>query len=457
MKVGRNEPCPCESGRKHKKCCGKAVDRPPGHTVEEREGALKKVWDYADNVAISEMREAFVEFWGEDIERAAELDEDVGGMSLELFRSWFAFDLPGASGQLIVEDVLESVALEPAERTFLTSMRTTVMRIYEVKELVPGSSITLLDLVEGGVVTVAERTASRSLNRHDCVATRVIERGCSGKPEMEMGVLRLPPATRERVLSTIEEELEGLPPELRSGGLANMKTLTPIIAHEHWIELSFQPAIPQLQNTDGEELLITRTSYHADRPDEVERALDGAEEEGIERGEGDVWLWSGPSRDGSDVVLGSFTLKDDRLFVETNSLSRGERARALVERLAGDAIRHRHTEHSDMQRMMEEQLKQKRGEPSKAKPMVNAPEDAVAIAELFQQHYQKWVDQPVPALDDRSPREAAKIPALRRRLERILGDMEGQYERATERGEPAFDPSWLWETLGLREGETQRT
>jgi uncharacterized protein len=29
-KIGRNEPCPCGSGRKYKKCCG-AADRDPAH------------------------------------------------------------------------------------------------------------------------------------------------------------------------------------------------------------------------------------------------------------------------------------------------------------------------------------------------------------------------------------------------------------------------------------------
>lgn len=51
---------------------------------------------------------------------------------------------------------------------------------YEVTDTVPGTSMTLRDLVEGTVVTVNERSASREVARHSCLAARVLPRGYTG-------------------------------------------------------------------------------------------------------------------------------------------------------------------------------------------------------------------------------------------------------------------------------------
>jgi hypothetical protein len=50
-------------------------------------------------------------------------------------------------------------------------------------------SITVRDSIEGDTLLLAERTASRELSRGDALAARIIARGCSGRPELERGVL----------------------------------------------------------------------------------------------------------------------------------------------------------------------------------------------------------------------------------------------------------------------------
>lgn len=70
---------------------------------------------------------------------------------------------------------------------------------------------------------------------------------------------------------------------------------------------------------------------------------------------------------------------------------------------------------------------------------------------MFQEHYEKWIDEKVPMFDGKTPREAATSPTLRPRVAEVLKDLERQYESALERGEAAFDPSWLRDELDVHE------
>lgn len=106
----------------------------------------------------------------------------------------------------VIDEFLEQAPLGRGARSFLEAMRASSMRLYEVMETVPGVSVALRDLVEGGEVTVAERTASRQLVRHECLAARVLPRGCSGQAELERGLLRIPELIREGLVSAAREE-----------------------------------------------------------------------------------------------------------------------------------------------------------------------------------------------------------------------------------------------------------
>lgn len=71
--------------------------------------------------------------------------------------------------------------------------------------------------------------------------------------------------------------------------------------------------------------------------------------------------------------------------------------------------------------------------------------------DLMARHYRGWVDETIPALDGHTPREAAAHAALRPKLIHLIHGLEGMYHNALKKGEPAYDPSWMWGELGLEE------
>jgi hypothetical protein len=466
MTMGRkarpNDPCPCGSGFKFKKCCGRPAGSPKlvamVHTRAERVSATEKLDFFVDELWEEEEEEAFDEFWGRHLDREDELTRELLSLSRGVQETWFAFDYRFEDDSRIIDHFLEQAAdLTPGERSYLSAMRGSSMHLYEVTDTVPGTSMTLRDLVEGTVVTVNERTGSRSISRHTCLAARVIPRGCSGGPEIEMALLHIPDFCRDSVLAAAKQEREEFFRDDPSGSLDDFYKELPPFFHDAWVSSIFEPAVPELANTDGEPMVVTRVSFHVDDDAALVRALDGAEAHGITMSEEGAWAWAGNNAAERLTSLGTMELEGETLALEANSVERAARGRALLERLAGSAIRHRATTHEDLRRRVMESVTARilgREDPNgtrreSSRPRLDPDVAEALVAEHYARHYRAWVDEPVPALDGRTPREASRLPALRSRLEELIHDLEGMYENALKDGVPAYDPSWMWEELDL--------
>ena len=458
-KVRPNEPCPCGSGKKFKKCCDAPGTRAASglpHTQADRAAVFQKLDAFIDEVWQEEEEEAFDSFWGRHLEREGELSAEMLVASREVQETWFAFDYElDLEGELrVVDDFLEEAELSSGERSFVMAVRQSSMRLYEVTDTVPGSSMTLRDLIEGTTVKVSERSASRTISRHECLAARVIPRGRSGQPEMECGVLHLPKYLRDGLVAHVKQRRTEFLREHPSASTDAFYKLLPPLFHDVWITSIFEPGVPRMANTDGEEMTVTRVSFHVDDELALSQALGAALGESIVLIEPGAWGWNGKSKSEAEVALGRFELRDAILTAEVNSVERGVRARELLERLAGAALRHRGTTHEDMRRQVMETvtarlLGRDDETSSPSKPELDPHLADAVIAEHYARHYRAWVDEGVPALEGLTPREAAKNLSLRSRVEELLHGLEGMYERALKNGQPAYDPSWMWADLGL--------
>ena len=74
-----------------------------------------------------------------------------------------------------------------------------------------------------------------------------------------------------------------------------------------------------------------------------------------------------------------------------------------------------------------------------------------ALSEHLRQHYRRWVDNKVPALGNRTPREAVRDADGREAVEALIA----QIERDGPKMSPPMDPAIvreLREALGLKVG-----
>ncbi|MEO7327771.1 MAG: SEC-C domain-containing protein, partial [Minicystis sp.] len=431
--VGRNEPCPCGSGRKYKKCCLATGGPGAGYTVADRETALQRL---LGAIHPEDLDAARAYLWGEHLPL---LDQWKDPALLEMaecaLQGWVCFD-ELEDGETQAEFILgDERDLTRGVRKYLEVGRESAMKLYEVVDVTPGSGVTLRNVLDGGEVRVRERSASRSLHVWDLVAARVRQSGASGQPEIDGGMFPIGARVREPLVAQLRE----LRDELDD---AEFKAECIRLFFDAWIG----PGLPKLVNFDGEAQLMT--TVHFDVVDEAKLVsmLDHAPE--MNGGEKHQWTWVGTGTQRKEPVVRAFLRLDgDRLQIETNARERGEAVRALVEQLAGDAVKYRVTEYQDLERAVLEA----RGTGKAPRPL---PEELrepsrQALLEMLTAHYERWIDEPVPALGDVTPRFAAADPALRERVAGLIEGLEGHYEKALEAREAAYDPTWMWEELRL--------
>jgi len=75
-----------------------------------------------------------------------------------------------------------------------------------------------------------------------------------------------------------------------------------------------------------------------------------------------------------------------------------------------------------------------------------SPEQEALLAEFKARHYADWPDRPLPALDNRTPRECVRSVAGRRQVDLLLKNMEHAEHRGP--GKP-FDFPTIRRDLGL--------
>jgi hypothetical protein len=150
--------------------------------------------------------------------------------------------------------------------------------------------------------------------------------------------------------------------------------------------------------------------------------------------------------DAGQVVLASFKVAGTRFTISVNSRRRFTRAQALVEPLLAGLIGEPAIEIMSVEAAMAESgdavKPPRRILPSKLERQIEQ--------RLLSSHYRKWLDDRLPILGGKTPREAARDFAGRESLVALLKDFEKMdARRARETGGVAYDASWLWRELGI--------
>jgi hypothetical protein len=242
--LGRNDPCPCGSGKKYKRCClGKDAPAPGAWTARERDSALAGLMRFAKRAELDGDRAAAeLTFCRQRLEplTAAEVREVMDFEQSRFgFHEWFAFDCPLHGGGTVVERFLarQGGGLRSGERRYLERMRLSHLRPYEVQAVRLDQGLDLLDLWANKRVPVRERLATRQLVQWDVLAARVIL-GPDGVPVLDGSPYLYPAREKElilRVLRRLSRSLRGK--LLRRDEPTFFKNIG-MAFHDLWLELA---------------------------------------------------------------------------------------------------------------------------------------------------------------------------------------------------------------------------
>ncbi|MGD9247688.1 MAG: SEC-C metal-binding domain-containing protein [Desulfobacteraceae bacterium] len=455
-KIGRNDLCPCGSGKKFKRCClGKGLST-SGFRQEERWSALEKLEQFVTLQMKEEEQEAYDIFYDKLDESFDALAPEWLEQSYPVYDMWLYVDHRLSKNAYLVDRFLEqNPSISPGERLYLELLRNSTMRLYEIVDLSPGESVTLRDVLNDNRTTVHEQQGSRSMHKYGLIAARIIAFGPSGKPEMEMGVFQIPDLIRKPVISQLTSHHKAYRrkhPQARETEF--FKEMTPFL-HDAWISCILNPPIPRMTNTDGEDIVETSVRFAVDDSVCLEAAFDGAK--AIERTlEGkSTWIWTGNNQKEKPVTLGQLILKGKTLTLTCNSTQRAERGRHMIEAMAAGAVRYRTTVRENLEKKLREAIRSGAAtdpfpESSNEETLPRDVQEALVL-DAMGRHYRNWLDEKIPALDDYTPREAAADAALQPKLFDLMHGLEGFYQKALQDSQPAYDPSWMWKELGFKD------
>jgi hypothetical protein len=168
-KVGRNDPCPCGSGRKYKKC-HLPIDekaRVPVHPIESTAELDQRLGLELAQFAIARFGEEWLQF-DEDFLDPDHAETLAGAWAL------FHFEL---SRRPVVDWYVDENhrRLSERERAWLADQRRAWLSVWEVTAVDPGKSLGLRDLLSGETRFVLEESASQTLLLRDAVLARVVD------------------------------------------------------------------------------------------------------------------------------------------------------------------------------------------------------------------------------------------------------------------------------------------
>ena len=237
-KVGRNDPCPCGSGKKYKKCC---LNKDEARRSEKTSATPKEI----------ELRDKLISFSGKvrykkDFERAYHLFyrkpiseplimEEKEEADFAFFLEWFIHDFSLKNGLTVVEEFYneKKEKFSDEERSLAEYEMASILSLYEVISVTPEIGLRLRDLFTDEEMDILDVKGSLTAVKWDVIFARVIRMDSVNKLA---GLVKLVPRrNKDLILSSIRNLWEKFKEETGKGEWSSFAKSNAFLIH-HIIE-----------------------------------------------------------------------------------------------------------------------------------------------------------------------------------------------------------------------------
>lgn len=175
VKAGRNDPCPCGSGKKYKKCCLSQSQVPDNSPASQTYAAQARLFEELANFLTRRFRDEFLTAWAdyylaEEGEDLPEPNEDHETVFMPYTLLHWDPDSPDATtncvdGGLVARTFLHerSRRLRDMDREILEILMRQPFSFYEVVSWLPDEDFLMRDLWTGQELTVSKLSADEEL------------------------------------------------------------------------------------------------------------------------------------------------------------------------------------------------------------------------------------------------------------------------------------------------------
>lgn len=461
FKPGRNDPCWCGSGKKYKKCHLAAdeeaerrapeaeledagIEAPPGTPLHAK--VLGDLIAFsAERYMLRNLKEARRMYFGPS---AANVDDEE--LAESGFFDWFARDFrPRGKGSALAEEYLRSrgPGLPTAERELLGSWSAARYGFYEVQRVEEGTGVELKDVFGGEPFFVHDVSSSHQLVQWDAILNRVED--SEGRWVFSGNGVLVPRGWLSDLVSLIEKDS-------REAGQTPAEYLR---TNSHrWYrqvkELS-QRKMRDLKvvTVEGDAMEFCSATYSVRDEEAAAAALASAKvfEETTSASDAPgvrCFGWLEAVQEGPRRSYGHVEMAGGQLRLEATSRRRLEIGRQLLEKHAGSWLEHQRDAFESAAAAVE---RLRREGPAPPAPKSSIPPEIARelILKAKAEHYAKWPDEPLPALEGKTPREAVRSASGRKAVDDLLRMMENGEARGAKQGGAAFDFTTVRRSLGL--------
>ena len=344
--------------------------------------------------------------------------------------------------------------LSVGQRDWLEQLSRRPMRLYDVTESVPGVGLTLCDALdfEQPPQRVIERAGSHALEAGQRIGARVME--VQAQLQLSGAVYNFSAAAGQ----ALHGRLRALLAEFGTPQDAATLPLSRIVM-ERWMAQFLLPApLPNLIHTHtGEPLVFITDHYDVSDWDALATALSAQPDVNGNRSDG--WDRSLECDDGFFRPLATVSAAPGgrRVSVLYKTGRLAESGRAWFDALAGASVKFLLQEVSDPKGLLATADAMAGRSELPAWPMdtdTDTDTDTESLADtieaVIRRTYAKWADEPIPALNHQTPRQAMQSEAGMERVKGLLRSYEGgEVEQARRQRRREISYQFLWDALGL--------
>ncbi|MBF0479119.1 MAG: SEC-C domain-containing protein [Candidatus Omnitrophica bacterium] len=470
-KVGRNDACPCGSGKKYKKCC---IEK----TLVPEELADTKLGDFLDLFAMIAKYGAFImreeEFHDvltgcyEEIERDFRPGQP-GGLHESFCMNWFFLDFRfGTYQKTIAERFTESIhykSLNSDERYLLSRLTNSYATCFEVKE-VQREFIIFKELVTKKTwkMIITGEPYQKDAHESDIWFCRLVgtmdEAWCFGDPYI------FSKEAKKDFLEILKMNIDGFKEYMKTRSLS----FDPIrdgskAASMFWAEYLYRSNNPNREHearfkeesvrqphmvtTDKEKIIFCSVYFKISEKEGLREKIDNLPCVDYDA-QNKTWIWfkKGNKTLSGNTILGSIEIKGEYLVGQANSLERALRLKSKLSKGLGSRVEYEKVEGKDLASLPPLSAEDEKKFAEEQKKIDDDPVLNKFIRQHLEDYYLKeWIVTKIPALNNKTPLQTVKTEEGRLRLEALINRMEKMGENMPD--ETHFDMDLLRKKLGL--------
>jgi len=452
-KIGRNDPCPCGSGKKYKKCC---LNKKQNHSDEFIYQQSRQI----DNKIIDKLSKYSINKFGSEVLHRAW--QDFSGQTrarfsdnnphAQLFLPWFFFNwFPGSNKEFkiplkksrytITDFYLEKYSdhISSLERIYIEQINKQPFSYYEVTHVEAGLGMNLRNMLWNENIFVMEKSGTENLKTGSFLFCRIID--FEGINLMVGSSTISIPRNNKITLLNLKDVILKQDNPITKENIQNWQNWL-IESYLDLFDRIMSP--PKMINKDGDELVFCELRYKikdaweiwkclqelTDITDEEFQELADVDEKGKLQHFEFPWLSPLLPKETNPSIFANITLSPKKLTVSVNSKAREQKAKATLKKLLGSKAEFQTSVMRNLDSMLNDADldtfadDMEMSDDDTEQIMNDIPEMQEMVEQHFEKHWQNWIDKKIAALGNITPREAVKTKRGKEKVLTLLEDAE---------------------------------